>query len=143
MKDSLPGDMLNKVDWMSMRNSLEVRVPFLDYRMVELAFSMPGNLKIHRGRTKYILKETFKDILPTILCNRPKAGFEVPISKWLKEDLNFLVKDYLCKERITEQGIFDFVLVEDLIQKHMSNRTDTSWILWNLIVFQHWYSMYY
>lgn len=127
---------------MSMRNSLEVRVPFLDHRMVDLAFSMPSKLKLHRGKTKYILKETFKDILPASLYNRPKAGFEVPISQWLKKGLNFLVQDYLSKERITAQGIFDYEIINDLIKKHMSNRTDTSWMLWNLIVFQHWYSMY-
>ncbi len=142
LKDSLPGDMLNKVDWMSMRNSLEVRVPFLDHRVVDLAFSMPGKLKLHRGKTKYILKETFKDILPTSLYNRPKAGFEVPISQWLKTDLNFLIHEYLARERIEAQGIFHYTVIEDLIQKHMSNRTDTSWMLWNLIVFQHWYRMY-
>jgi asparagine synthase (glutamine-hydrolysing) len=76
--------MLNKVDWMSMKNSLEVRVPFLDHRIVELAFKMPGALKLYKATTKHILKETFKDILPASLYRRPKAGFEVPISRWLK-----------------------------------------------------------
>lgn len=143
VKDSLPGDMLNKVDWMSMKNSLEVRVPFLDHRVVELAFSMPGDVKLHKGITKYILKETFKDILPKRLYRRPKAGFEVPISQWLKTDLKFLVDQYLDKERIRRQEIFDYSVIKRLVQDHESSRTDTSWMLWNLIVFQYWYDEYF
>jgi len=143
LKDSLPGDMLNKVDWMSMKNSLEVRVPFLDHRVVELAFSMQGDFKLFKGTTKYILKETFKKILPASLYRRPKAGFEVPISHWLKTDLKFLVDQYLDKERIRRQGIFDYCVIKRLVQDHESNRTDTSWILWNLIVFQYWYDEYF
>ncbi len=142
LKDSLPGDMLTKVDWMSMKHSLEVRVPFLDHRVVELAFGMQSALKIHRGTTKYILKETFKDILPKSLYRRPKAGFEVPISQWLKKDLKFLLPQYLSEDRIQDQGIFDYGIVENLIQKHITGRTDTSWMLWNLIVFQYWHDEY-
>ena len=141
--DSLPGDMLTKVDWMSMRNSLEVRVPLLDHRVVELAFKMKGSLKLNKGKTKYILKQVFKDLLPPSLYNRPKAGFEVPISRWLKTDLKFLIDQYLAEEKIREQGIFDFQIIKELIQKHLSNKTDTSWMLWNLIVFQHWCDNYY
>ena len=143
LKDSLPGDILTKVDWMSMKNSLEVRVPLLDHRIVELAFSMKGSLKLTHGKTKYILKETFKELLPSSLYNRPKAGFEVPISRWLKTDLKSLIDQYLAKEKLREQGIFDHEIVDELIQKHLSNKTDTSWMLWNLIVFQHWYKNYF
>jgi asparagine synthetase B (glutamine-hydrolysing) len=143
LKDSLPGDMLTKVDWMSMKNSLEVRVPLLDHRVVEMAFRMKRSLKLNKGKSKYILKETFKDLLPTNLYKRPKAGFEVPISRWLKTDLKFLIDQYLAKEKLREQGIFDFEIVDGLIQKHLSNKTDTSWMLWNLIVFQHWYQNYF
>ena len=143
LKDSLPGDMLTKVDWMSMRNSLEVRVPLLDHRVVELAFKMKGALKLNKGKTKYILKQVFKDLLPSSLYNRPKAGFEVPISRWLKRDLKFLIDQYLAEEKIRKQGIFDSQIIKDLIQKHLSNKTDTSWMLWNLIVFQCWYYNYF
>ena len=142
VKDSLPGDMLTKVDWMSMKNSLEVRVPFLDHRVVELAFKIPGAIKLHKGQTKYILKETFKDVLPASLYRRPKAGFEVPISRWLKTDFKFLVDRYLDESRIRGQGIFDYDVIAGFIKDHMSNRTDTSWMLWNLIVFQYWYDKY-
>jgi asparagine synthase (glutamine-hydrolysing) len=142
VKDSLPGDMLTKVDWMSMKNSLEVRVPFLDHRVVELAFKMQGSLKLHQGKTKYILKETFRDLLPSSLYNRPKAGFEVPISQWLKTDLKFLIDEYLSEKKIAEQGLFDYGIIENLIHDLLANRTDTSWMLWNLIVFGYWYENY-
>jgi len=143
VKDSLPGDMLTKVDWMSMKNSLEVRVPFLDYQVVELAFQIPGALKLYRGETKYILKETFKDLLPKTLHHRPKAGFEIPISRWLKTDLKFLLDQYLDVDRIKNQGIFNYGVIEDLVRKHETSRTDTSWMLWNLIVFQYWHDEYF
>ncbi len=142
VKDSLPGDMLTKVDWMSMKNSLEVRVPFLDHRVVELAFKIKGPLKLYKGKTKYLLKETFKDLLPPSLYGRPKAGFEIPISRWLKTDLKFLIEEYLAKDRISKQGIFDYEIIRPLIQNLMANKTDTSWMLWNLIVFQFWHENY-
>lgn len=141
--DSLPGDMLHKVDMMSMQHALEVRVPFLDYRVVELAFSMGGDLKIRGFKTKYILKETFRHILPSSLMHRSKAGFEIPISQWLKNDLRFLLSDYLSKERIEAQGIFDFTTIQRLVSDLLENRTDTSWMLWNLIVFQYWYERHF
>jgi len=143
LKDSLPGDMLTKVDWMSMKNSLEVRVPFLDHRLVELAFQMPGSLKLKNGKTKFILKETFKDILPPSIYRRPKAGFEVPISRWLKNELKFLLDQYLSENRIQTQGIFDHKIIKQLVGQHLSGKTDTSWMLWNLIVFQSWYDNYF
>jgi asparagine synthase (glutamine-hydrolysing) len=131
LKDSLPGDMLTKVEWMSMKNSLEVRTPFLDHRVVEMAFQMPGSLKIKNGTTKYILKETFKDLLPPSIYRRPKAGFEVPISRWLKNELKFLLDQYLAENRIQNQGIFDPKIIKQLVRQHLSGKTDTSWLLWN------------
>jgi asparagine synthase (glutamine-hydrolysing) len=142
-KDSLPGDMLTKVDWMSMKNSLEVRVPFLDHRVVELAFQIQGALKLCKGKTKFILKETFKNLLPPSLLRRSKAGFEIPISRWLKSDLKYLIDEYLSEEAIRDQGIFDFNIVNELVDSHMSNMSDTSWMIWNLIVFQYWYKNYF
>ena len=137
--DSLPGDMLTKVDLMSMANSLEVRVPLLDHRVVELAFEIPGTEKLRRGITKHVLKETFKNLLPPGHTRQPKSGFEIPISRWLRTDLGFLVDRYLSKERIRDQGLFDAAVVQDLVQSHRQAKTDTSWMLWNLIVFQKWY----
>jgi asparagine synthase (glutamine-hydrolysing) len=140
MKESLPGDMLHKVDAMSMLNSLEVRVPFLDHRVCEFAFSLPGDFKIKRGKGKYILLETFRDILPLSLQNRPKWGFEVPIGKWLKKDLRYLIDEYLSPSTLKKQEIFHTDIVDGLVRQLFSGRRDTSWQVWNLIVFQNWYA---
>jgi asparagine synthase (glutamine-hydrolysing) len=143
VKGLLPNDMLIKVDRMSMANSLEVRVPFLDYLVAEYIFRLKGDTKL-RGRTgKYILIETFKDLLPPSLHSRPKWGFEMPIGAWLKKELKFLIDDYLEEDKIKKQDIFHHEIIRDLIGRHMSGRQDTSWHLWNLIVFQHWYRMYF
>ncbi|MCX5829586.1 MAG: asparagine synthase (glutamine-hydrolyzing) [Deltaproteobacteria bacterium] len=142
LKISLPADMLWKVDMMSMRHSLEVRVPLLDHRVCELAFTIGGEWKIRHGQSKYVFIETFKDILPKSLHNRPKWGFEMPISKWLKSDLRYLIEENLSQERISREGIFHYPAVKKLIDNLMSNRSDTSWQIWNLIVFQVWYSHY-
>ncbi|RPI79524.1 MAG: asparagine synthase (glutamine-hydrolyzing) [Desulfobacteraceae bacterium] len=138
----LPGDMLNKVDRMSMLNSLEVRVPFLDHRVVEYAFGLPGSTKLKARQGKYILRETFKDLLPPALHHRPKAGFEMPIGAWLRKELHFLMDEYLGPHSIRRQGLFDADIVQNLVQTHLSGRRDTSWQLWNLIVFQHWFKKY-
>lgn len=139
---SLPSDMLYKVDMMSMCHSLEVRVPLLDHRVCELAFTIGGEWKIKHGRSKYVFIETFKEILPQSLHNRPKWGFEMPISRWLKSDLRYLIEENLSRERIVREGIFHYPTVKKLIDKLMSNRSDTSWQIWNLIVFQVWLSRY-
>lgn len=143
LRNSLPNDMLTKVDLMSMKNSLEVRVPFLDHRVVEFVSHIPGSLKLRGKKGKYILLETFKEILPLSSLNKPKWGFEIPISKWLKSDLRFLINEYLSKKKIEKQEIFNFKPIEKLISELFMSRSDTSWYLWNLIVFQSWYSRYF
>jgi asparagine synthase (glutamine-hydrolysing) len=142
VKGLLPGDMLTKVDRMSMANSLEVRVPFLDYTLVQYVFSLKGSTKLGALKGKRVLLETFKDLLPPLLHNRPKWGFEMPIGAWLKKELKFLIEEYLRKDRIEKQGLFDPGIIRDLVTNHMSGRQDTSWQLWNLIVFEHWYEKY-
>ncbi len=139
---SLPGDMLRKVDAMSMQNSLEVRVPMLDRRVCKLAFSIPGDWKIRKGIGKYILIETFKDILPASLHRRPKWGFEMPVSQWLKKEISYLIEEHLDRRVIERQGIFNYTPVKELVDGLRSGRHETSWQLWNLIAFQAWYARY-
>lgn len=142
LKGLLPGDMLTKVDRMSMANSLEVRVPFLDHTFVEYAFRLSGHTKLKARGGKRILLDAFKELLPPSLHNRPKWGFEMPIGAWLRKELRFLVDEYLSEELIKKQGFFNGEVIKDFIRMHMSGRQDTSWHLWNLIVFQHWYAAY-
>ncbi|MFC1867259.1 asparagine synthase (glutamine-hydrolyzing) [Thermodesulfobacteriota bacterium] len=143
IKGLLPNDMLTKVDRMSMANSLEVRVPLLDHSVVSYVFQLKGDIKL-KGRTgKHILMETFKDLLPTSLHTRSKCGFEIPIGVWLRNELKFLIDEYLDKDFIKKQGLFNFGVIDGLISSHMNCRSDTSWHLWNLIVFQHWFRTYF
>jgi asparagine synthase (glutamine-hydrolysing) len=142
VKGLLPGDMLTKVDRMSMANALEVRVPFLDHTLTEYVFQLQGNTKLRAKGGKQILMETFKDLLPIALHRRSKWGFEMPIGAWLRNELKFLVDEYLAEDLIRRQDIFHYEFIKELIHKHMNGLQDTSWHLWNLIVFQHWYKTY-
>ena len=142
MKGLLPGDMLTKVDRMSMANSLEVRVPFLDHTLAEYVFQLSGDTKLRGRRGKYILLEAFKDHLPSAIHRRPKRGFEMPIGAWFRKELRFLVDEYLSEDLIKKQPFFHFEIIKRLIDDHMNGRQDTSWHLWNLIVFQHWHKTY-
>lgn len=140
---SLPGDMLWKVDMMSMVQSLEVRVPLLDSRICEMAFSLPGNWKLKGNRGKYIFIEAFKDLLPPSLHNRPKWGFEIPIARWLKTDLRWLIDTYLNPRRIEREGIFCPEAVAKLVAGLGSPAQDASWRIWNLVAFQAWHENTY
>lgn len=137
----LPNDMLTKVDMMSMANSLEVRVPFLDHRVVDFAFSLPDALKINGQMRKRILKDTFRDFLPEKLYNRPKKGFEVPLLNWLKNELSTQVGETLFDPAfLREQGLFDPHHIMSLAKKIKShNPGDSHAQVWALFVFQHWY----
>lgn len=143
VKGLLHCDMLTKVDRMSMVNSLEVRVPFLDHNVVEYAFRLQGSTKLKATVGKHILLETFKPILPKSLYNRPKWGFEMPIGAWLRKELRFLVDEYLSEPVIKSQDFFNYDIIKKITEDHMNGRRDTSWHLWNLIVFQHWFKTYF
>ena len=140
----LSNDMLTKVDLMSMANSLEVRVPFLDYQVVNFLFSLPDDYKITGSLRKRILQDAFRDILPEKLYNRPKKGFEVPLLKWFRKELKSLIVDDLLSEKnITEQGIFNYSEIEKLKdQLFSSNPQDVHARIWALIVFQWWWRKY-
>jgi asparagine synthase (glutamine-hydrolysing) len=141
----LPNDMLFKVDMMSMANGLEVRVPFLDHRVVDFAFSLPVASKINRKLKKRIVQDAFREILPSELYNRPKKGFDVPMLKWMKKDLRSLIHDDLLDDRFIEQeGIFNLHEVRKLKQKlYSSDPEDIQERMWGLIVFQYWYKKYF
>jgi asparagine synthase (glutamine-hydrolysing) len=140
----LPYDMLTKVDSMSMRNSLEVRVPFLDYRIVEFAFSLPVSSKIDNTIKKKIVQEAFREELPDELFNRPKRGFEVPLLQWFRTDLKGdILNKYLNQAAIKEAGIFNENAIESIKKRLFSNDPgDVHAQIWALIVFQNWLEKY-
>ncbi len=141
MKLVLENDMLVKVDRMSMSQSLEVRVPFLDHKLVDFAFSLPANFKIDRNNGKKILKDTFKNLLPEELLYRKKQGFEVPLLKWFKTDLHAMItNDLLDDTFIKEQGLFIPETIKKLKAQLFSNNPNNAVEkVWALIVFQYWW----
>jgi asparagine synthase (glutamine-hydrolysing) len=137
----LRNDMLTKVDLMSMANSLEVRVPFLDHEVVEFACSLPEHFKINSQMRKRIVQDAFRPMLPPELYQRPKQGFEVPLLKWFRTELRSMLHDDLLNGNfIVEQGMFSPVKVRSLLQNLDSNDPgDAATHVWNLMVFQHWW----
>lgn len=141
----LEGDMLVKVDRMSMANSIEVREPFLDYRLVNYVNKLPASFKIDSKRRKKVLIDAFANKLPSEIINRSKKGFEVPLYSWFNNQLkSLIIEDYLSKSFIEQQGIFNYTEVKKLLDKLFSkNPGDTVARVYGLMVFQHWYRNYY
>jgi asparagine synthase (glutamine-hydrolysing) len=141
----LQGDMLTKVDLMSMGNSLEVRTPFLDYEVVNFVAQLPVASKIQGKMRKRILQDAFRDVLPAELYNRPKHGFEVPLLKWLRGELRDLLEnDLLQDDFIREQNIFNVEEIKRLKTKlFSSNPEDIHARIWGLLVFQYWWKKYF
>lgn len=140
----LAGDMLVKVDLMSMANSLEVRSPFLDHKVVDFAFGLPSSYKIDGKMKKKIVQDAFREYLPEELYNRPKKGFEIPMLGWLRHELSPLADELFEPGLLREQGIFDVEAIQALRKKlHTSNPEDSHATLWALIVFQYWWKKYY
>ncbi|TXB66758.1 asparagine synthase (glutamine-hydrolyzing) [Vicingus serpentipes] len=144
MKMVLVNDMLRKVDGMSMANSLEVRVPFLDHRIVNFAFNLPRAFKINADMKKKILQDAFKEDLPEEVYNRPKHGFEVPLLNWFKNELRDTIEnDLLSLKFIEEQEVFNWSAINELKQKlYSSNPEDSHATVWALIVFNSWWKKY-
>ena len=140
----LPNDMLYKVDHMSMAHGLEVRVPFLDHRIVEFGLGLPEAYKINNKSQKIILRELLKELLPNNLHKRPKHGFEIPMLNWLRKDLKPLItEDLLSDSFIRKQGIFNEVIIRKMKKKlFSSNPQDSHAHIWALIVFQSWWKKY-
>lgn len=140
----LPDDMLVKVDMMSMANSLEVRVPFLDYRVVDFAFTLPDQWKIDRHYSKKILREAFCKELPDEILHRGKHGFEVPLLRWFRTGLRSLIEnDLLSREFIDRQGLFTYEGIAALKNQLFSSHPgEIEARIWGLLAFQYWWKKY-
>jgi asparagine synthase (glutamine-hydrolysing) len=144
MKMVLTNDMLRKVDAMSMANSLEVRTPFLDHRLVNFAFSLPVAFKINPNMKKKILQDTFRSELTEEIYKRPKHGFEVPLLSWFRNELRSKIEnDLLNDDFIEQQGIFNVTATRNLKKQLFSNNPeDVQATIWALIVFNTWWKKY-
>ena len=140
----LPNDMLKKVDLMSMAHGLEVRTPFLDHGVVEFANSLPIDYKIKLKAGKLILKHAFREYLPPEILYRRKKGFEIPIQEWLGDKIQEMLNSELFEKTfIEEQGVFDYDYIRRLVKSVNSySFGDRIYLIWSLIVFQHWYKKY-
>jgi asparagine synthase (glutamine-hydrolysing) len=142
LKLQLVDDMLTKVDRMSMLASLEVRVPFLDHRVAEQAFSLSASLKIRGGRRKYILLKAAKELLPRQLYRRPKRGFEVPIGPWFKKNKKFQQLFMDCMQTKGSGSIVNIDNAIKLFRLHCQEAVDYNRELWILFVLKWWSDRY-
>lgn len=134
----LVDDILVKVDRMSMATSLETRAPFLDADVMELAFSMRGELKIRNGERKWILKRAMRGILPDSILTRRKEGFSIPMKNWLRRELQPMMRSLLSPDRVAARGLFDPAEVTRLIDTHVAGRENHAHTLFPLMVFERW-----
>jgi asparagine synthase (glutamine-hydrolysing) len=134
----LADDILVKVDRMSMATSLETRAPFLDADVMELAFSMPGRLKIRDGERKFVLKRAVAGLVPPRILDRRKEGFSIPMKNWLRRDLAPLMESLLSKDRLRSRGLVDPGEVRLMIDQHKSGRANHAHVLFSLMVFERW-----
>jgi asparagine synthase (glutamine-hydrolysing) len=134
----LPGDILCKVDRAAMAHSLEVRIPFLDHRVADVAARIPISMKVRNGKDKYILKHLLFSHVPFRLFVRPKAGFSVPIGAWLKGPLRPWVEDLLSRDRLDREGFFCGAMIQRRWQDHLTGRRDATHSLWPILMFQAW-----
>jgi asparagine synthase (glutamine-hydrolysing) len=135
----LPDDILTKVDRASMAVSLEARVPLLDHRLTEFVWTLPTSFKITpEGVTKRIMRDVLYKYVPRELIERPKKGFSIPVSSWLRTTLKEWALDLLSSETIKKEGIFNPSLVETFLNEHMQGLRDRDAALWNIIQCRSW-----
>lgn len=139
IKHYLKDDLLVKVDIASMQYALEVRTPFLDYRVVEFALNLDERLKKSAdGTTKYLLKEVLYDYVPKQIFDRPKWGFSIPLVKWLRTDLHYLIDNYLSEAVVSKYGVVNYAVVMQLIQRFEKGEGYLYNRLWVLILLHKW-----
>lgn len=142
IKTYLPGDILVKVDRMSMANSLETRAPLLDYRVVEYAASIPSALKLRDKEKKYILKKIFEPLLPGEILYRKKMGFSVPLAEWLRHEIRPLVEEVVSGAGTLPQELFDHRVLQEMWACHLCGNDQYTQELWTVLIFSMWWSAY-
>lgn len=137
----LVGDILAKADKMTMANSLELRVPFLDIKIAEFASKLPDRMKFRRGVTKYILRQSVKGIVPETTRNRKKLGFPIPLRNWLTADKKSLYEKIISNSYIRKN--MDVDLIEQLIKEHTDGKNDNSRKIYLLLILAIWHEIFF
>ncbi len=135
-------DVLTKVDRMSMAVSLEAREPLLDHKLLEFAARVPASLKIHKGRSKYLLRRSLERHVPRDIVDRPKRGFEAPIGRWLRGPIAGLASDLLLDGRLRQRGIFQPAEITRLWEEHRSGRAEHPHRIWQLVMLELWFRQF-
>ncbi|MDT8383050.1 MAG: amidotransferase 1, exosortase A system-associated [Gammaproteobacteria bacterium] len=135
LKTYLVGDIHTKVDRASMANSLEVRAPLLDHKLIEWVSGLNPDLKLHGQESKYILKKAMEPYLPNDVLYRNKMGFSVPLAEWFRGPLKQRVQDSLLGETMQQSGIFNMDYIKHLVSQHQSGLRDYSAAIWTLLMF--------
>lgn len=142
-RHQLPDQVLAFVDFLSMAHSVEVRSPFLDYRLVELITGVPGEAKLVGGRVKHLLKEALKPLLPAWVLERPKEGFVLPIFDWMTAQLGGELEALLTPQRLALHGFFNYGTVQQMQAAYAGGHRALAGPLWNLAMFQVWWERYF
>ncbi|MEP7337868.1 MAG: asparagine synthase (glutamine-hydrolyzing) [Acidobacteriota bacterium] len=138
----LPDNLLEYSDKMSMAWALELRVPYLDPRVVELAFRIPFAMKLNRAGSKMILRRTFADMIPPENLRAPKKGFNVPLGSWMRNKLDRYFDELLPRDYVRREGIFDYDYIQQLREEHRRGRRDNAYELFAILIFDTWYRKY-
>ena len=134
----LPDDILVKVDRMSMANSLEVRVPLLDHRVVEFMSQVNKKQKYTQFNSKILLRDLARLYLPQEILNRPKQGFAIPLAGWLQNELKPMLCDVLAPSQVDRRGLFNSARITQMIAEHGTGQRDYSQQLWALLMLENW-----
>lgn len=134
----LPDDILYKCDRMSMAHSLEVRVPFLDHRLIEFAASLPQEMKVRGSTLKWVLRELMRDKLPAEVLSRRKEGLDIPAHEWMRGVLRQMLLDTITREAVEATGLFRWEYLERLIADHLARHIDVGYHLWGLMTLFLW-----
>jgi asparagine synthase (glutamine-hydrolysing) len=138
----LADNLLERGDRMSMAASLELRPPFLDHELVELAFGLPSNVKLRGGTTKWVVKEVARDLLPADIVDRPKVGFRVPLRAWFRGSLRDMAHDRLLDSSSFVAQVFDKSEVRALLESHTGGRRNEEIRIWTLLCLEVWHEQF-
>jgi asparagine synthase (glutamine-hydrolysing) len=123
---------------MSMANSLEVRVPFLDHRVAEQVATIPLGRRMPGWRLKGLLKDTMADALPPEVLKAPKQGFVVPLAAWFRGDVDRYAEEVLVSPDVSRRGFFDTAAIEKMLARHREGKSNFGTLIWVLLMFELW-----
>ena len=138
----LPYDLLIKLDAATMAYGLEARAPFLDHKLIEFAATLPPSLKLKLFRSKRLLRNAFRELVPPEILNRKKTGFVVPVHNWFRNPLKDGARDILLSSNAKKRGYFNIPAVENILKRHIANRGNFGHEIWALLIFEMWHNIF-